>query len=249
MRAIRIAWRGLQLLLHLLLGIVLTPLVTHRDEDGYWHVNHRVASWYHGRVARILCLRITSSGAPPLPPALVIANHVSWLDIVVLMHLLPTCFLSKSEVRAWPLVGWLAMRGGTLFIRRGGGDTRSIAGTIGRHLQHEGMLTLFPEGTTSDGREVRPFFSRLFAAAIETDTPVAPVALRYHVGGKLDLEVAPYTGNQSLGENLYGLLSRPGGSVHVHFAPSIAPAGLERKALAARAHKAVVEGLTHSDIN
>lgn len=244
MRAIRIAWRGLQLILHLLLGIVLTPLFTRRDADGYWHVNHRVAAWYHGRVARILRLQISTSGTPPTAPALVISNHVSWLDIVVLMHLLPTCFLSKSEVRAWPLLGWLAMRGGTLFIRRGGGDTKHIAQTIGRHLQHEGMLTLFPEGTTTDGQGVRPFFSRLFAAAIETDTPVAPVALRYHVAGKLDLEAAPYIGNQSLGENLRGLLARPAGAVHVHFSPKIESAGLERKTLAERARAAVLDGLS-----
>jgi len=249
LRTIRIAWRGLALLLHLLLGVFLTPLVTRRDPDGYWHVDHRVAAWYHGRVARILRLQITSSGVPPQAPVLVVANHVSWLDISVLMHLLPTCFLSKSEVRAWPLVGWLAMRAGTLFIRRGSGDTKNIAQTIGRHLQHEGMLTLFPEGTTTDGQGVRPFFSRLFAAAIETDTPVAPVTLRYHVAGQLDLEAAPYTGNQSLGENLRGLLSRPGGAVHVHFSPKIESAGLERKALAERARTAVVEGLSHSPVH
>lgn len=225
-------------MVHFLVGLALTPLVTHRDREGYWRVNHRVASWWLGRVTGIMHLQVTTSGTPPGPPALVVANHVSWLDVVVLGHLLPTCFLSKAEVRRWPLIGWMAMRGGTLFIQRGSGEARNIGNTIARHLQHEGMLTIFPEGRTTDGRSVQRFFPRLFAAAIDTGTPVAPVALRYRYRGERDRR-APYIGDQSLVRNMLGLLRRPGSEVQVRFCPAISPQGKDRKALAHAAHEAV----------
>lgn len=242
MQSIRVLWRSFLLALHFLLGLLLTPLVTHQDQQGYWLVNHRVASWWLGRVAHILRIDITTSGTPPTAPALVAANHISWLDIVILGHLLPTCFLSKAEVRDWPLIGWQAMRAGTLFIRRGGGEAGSISETMAKHLQHEGMLTLFPEGRTTDGHSVHRFFPRLFAAAVDSGTPVAPVALHYHINGEHDAR-APYIDDQSLAQNLLGLLRRPGSQVHVHFCPPIPSRGMERKALAAAAQTAVVQAL------
>lgn len=242
MQTIRVIWRGVLLAFHLSLGMLLTPFVTRQDKQGYWLVNHRIASWWHGRVVRILGIEISTSGTPPVPPAMVVANHISWLDIILLGHLLPTCFLSKSEVRQWPVIGWLAMRTGTLFIRRGGGEAGSVSGTIGTHLQHEGMLTLFPEGTTTNGRHVRPFFSRLFAAAIETGAPLAPVAISYRVDGEHD-PLAPYIGDQSLGENLLGLLRRRRSQVHIHFSPPIPSQGMTRKALGEQARNAIVQAL------
>jgi len=245
LHTIRVIWRGGLLTFHLSLGIFLTPFVTRQDEQGYWRVNHRIASWWHGRVARILGIRITTSGSPPQSPAMVVANHISWLDVILLGHLLPTCFLSKAEVRQWPLIGWLAMRAGTLFIRRGGGEAGSVSETIGKHLQHEGMLTLFPEGTTTDGRRVRPFFSRLFAAAIETGSPVAPVAIRYLADGEPD-PLAPYIGHQSLGENLLGLLRRRGSQAQILFTPAIPSRNMTRKDLGEQARGAIVQALDGS---
>jgi len=242
LQTIRVFWRSFLLALHFLLGLLLAPLVTHQDQQGYWLVNHRVASWWLGRVTRILRIDISTSGTPAQAPALIVANHISWLDIIILGHLLPTSFLSKAEVREWPLIGWLAMRAGTLFIRRGGGEAGSVSQTIGTHLQHEGMLTLFPEGTTTDGRGVRPFFPRLFAAAIETGMPVVPIAIRYHIEGSHD-ETAPYIDDQSLGQNMLGLLRRHGSQVHVHFEAPIPTQGMERKALAEQARDAIVQAL------
>lgn len=242
MQTIRILWRSALLFLHLLLGILLTPLATRQDAQGYWLVDHRIAAWWLDWILRILGIAVTTSGSRPSPPALVVANHVSWLDIIVLGQLLPTCFLSKAEVRQWPLIGWLAKRAGTLFIRRGSGESASVNQGIATHLQHEGMLTLFPEGTTTDGRTLRPFFPRLFAAAIETGTPVAPVAIRYIDGGRRD-ELAPYTGEQTLMENLLGLLGRRGSQVRVHFCAPIPSEGAERKALAEKARAAIAQAL------
>lgn len=238
MNRIRLTRRIALLVLHILVGLVLTPLAAVPRPHGGWRTRHAVSSWWHNRLTDILGVAVSVAGPRPDAPALLASNHVSWLDIVVLGGLTHTDFLSKDEVRRWPLVGWLAARAGTLFIRRGEGQAGSVSEQIAARLRAGDMLTLFPEGTTTDGREVRPFFSRLFAAAIDTGTDVIPVTLRYHVDGAHD-PVAPYTGDQSLMDNLRGLLRRERTAVHVVFGQPIAAHGMTRRALAEQARTAV----------
>lgn len=239
---LRVARRAVLLILHILLGMLLTPLAQSRQGSGVLQTNPYVESWWHNRLADILGVHVTVSGYRPMPPALLVSNHVSWLDIIILGGLTHTAFLSKYEVRRWPVVGWLAARAGTLFIRRGDGQAGAISEQIAGRLRERGLLTLFPEGTTTDGREVRPFFSRLFAAALETGTDVVPVALRYHVDGAFD-PVAPYTGNQSLVDNLLGLMRRRQTQVHVTFAQPIALRDQSRRQVAEIARKTIIDAL------
>ncbi|MCB1786223.1 MAG: 1-acyl-sn-glycerol-3-phosphate acyltransferase [Gammaproteobacteria bacterium] len=245
MPRLRTARRLLLLLVHVLIGALLTPLVLSRRTGGALRTHPRVTSWWHNRLADILGVTITVSGPRPQPPALLASNHISWLDIVVLGGLTPTDFLSKDEVRRWPVIGWLAARSGTLFIRRGNGDAGSISAQIAQRLREDGLLTLFPEGTTTDGRELRPFFSRLFAAAIDTGTDVVPVTLRYHVDGAFD-PFAPYTDDQTLLDNLRALIRRERTEVHVVFGIPITLAGHTRRQVAELARDAILNAL-HSD--
>lgn len=245
MQSLRVTWRVIRLALHILVGLVLTPLVATRHAGGIRRSNPYVTSWWHNRLIDILGVHVTVAGYRPQPPALLVSNHVSWLDIIVLGALTHTVFLSKDEVRQWPLIGWLAARAGTLFIRRGNGETASITEQIAGRLRDQGLLTLFPEGTTTDGREVRPFFSRLFAAAVDTGTDVVPVAIRYHVDGAFD-PVAPYTGDQSLVDNLRGMIGRPRTEVHVVFCPPLSLKGQTRKQAAEAARNAIVGALAGS---
>ncbi len=242
MSFLRVMRRSLLLTVHILLGLLLTAALPAKRVDGGCRTNPFVTSWWHNRVADILGVNVTVQGHFPRLPSLLASNHVSWLDIVVLGGLTPTTFLSKQEVRSWPLVGWLAARAGTLFIRRGEGQAALITQQITERLQHQGLLTLFPEGSTTDGKTVRPFFSRLFAAAIETGSPVVPVALRYHIAGEFDA-IAPYTGDQSLATNLLGLMKRPRTQVHVSFGAPLALEGKTRREIAKSARAAVVEAL------
>ncbi|MEJ2576277.1 MAG: lysophospholipid acyltransferase family protein [Gammaproteobacteria bacterium] len=240
---LRFAWRSPRLLLHVILGAMLTALLTRRDRaTGRYRHNPYVVSWWHDRALRILHVEVDVTGARPQGPALLVANHISWLDIPVIGSLTHSCFLSKAEVRRWPLVGWLAAASGTLFMRRGGYETAAITATIKDQLAANGMLTLFPEGTTTDGSDVRPFFSRLFAAAIEAETPVIPVTLYYHLDGHRD-PVAPYTGNQRLVDNLLNLLKRPATRVKVTFAEPLDMRGMTRKAAAERARAVIRRAL------
>ena len=241
--AIRIIWRLLRLVLHLLLGAFLTLITVRRDRiTGDYHYHPGLVAWWHERLLGILKVEVEMAGPLPHAPALLVSNHVSWLDIPVIGSLTHSNFLSKDEVRRWPVIGWLAAAAGTLFIRRGAGEAGSISGQIAKHLDADGLITLFPEGTTTDGSDVRPFFPRLFSAAIETGAPVVPVALRYHVDGELDT-VAPYTDDQSLLSNLLGLAGRPRTRVIVSFMPPLALQGLERKVAAEKARGEIVLAL------
>jgi 1-acyl-sn-glycerol-3-phosphate acyltransferase len=94
-----------------------------------------------------------------------VSNHVSWTDIPLLGALQPLSFLSKAEVRDWPVAGWLAHKGGTQFIRRGAGDSSQVGQQLTRHLQQGHHLLIFPEGTTTDGLALRTFHGRLLSSA------------------------------------------------------------------------------------
>jgi len=242
MDVMRVLQRVLLLTLQVMLGMLLTPLVLSGRTGNGLHTSARVTSWWHNRVADILGIRITVSGPRPEAPALLVSNHVSWLDIVVLGGLINTDFLSKYEVRKWPVIGWLAARSGTIFIRRGSHEAAEVNEQIGGRLRHQGIFTLFPEGRTTEGREVRPFFSRLFAGAIDTHTDVIPVTLRYHIDGNHD-PIAPYTDNQSITQNLRGLITRDHTEVNVVFGQPIPFDGHTRKEMAALARDAILETL------
>lgn len=243
LRLIRVIWRSLILISHIVLGCLLVPVSRERDSNGELRVRPNVIAWWHGRLMRILNFQIVSTGQVPAGPALLISNHVSWVDIPLLGYSASARFLSKDDVREWPVIGWLASSTGTLFIKRGGGQTEAVTAAINEQLQSGKILTLFPEGTTTDGKDVRPFFPRLFAVVVDTEIPVVPVTIRYHIDGAHD-PVAPFIGEQSLGENLLNLLGRKVNQVHLHFAEPLGHQdGEGRKALAERARNAIVNSL------
>ncbi len=239
----RAAWRILQIIAHLLLGVLLAVVASRRDRrSGALRLRPQVTCWWHQRLLRILRVEVEAFGRRPTAPALIVANHVSWMDIPVIGAQVHTGFLSKHEVRRWPVVGWLASAAGTLFIKRGSGQANAITKAIAGRLNEAGLLTMFPEGTTTDGSDVRPFFSRLFGAALETGTCVVPVVLRYHINGKLD-PIAPFIGDQTLPHNLLGVLKRPRNQVRIAFGDPIDIHGMNRKSAADRARRVIHEAL------
>ena len=138
-----------------------------------------IQTWLH-RSAEIIGIEIQAHGIPAKSPVFVVANHISWLDIIIISSVLPVSFLSKAEIRDWPLIGTLAAKAGTLFIRRGSKNGAAEAVELVKvKLQAGHSIASFPEAKTTDGTSVHVFHARLFAAAIETNTPIQPVALRY----------------------------------------------------------------------
>ncbi|MDU1800045.1 MAG: lyso-ornithine lipid O-acyltransferase, partial [Pseudomonas aeruginosa] len=147
-------------------------------------------------------------------------------------------FLSKAEVRAWPLAGWLAEKAGTLFIRRGSGDSRLINQRLAEQLHRGRNLLIFPEGTTTNGESLRTFHGRLMASAMEAGVAVQPVAISYRRDGVPDTQ-APFIGDDDLLSHLGRLLRGERGSVHIQLLEPIPSQGLDRAELARQAQQAV----------
>jgi lyso-ornithine lipid O-acyltransferase len=186
----------------------------------------------------LLDIRATCEGHAPQRGGLIVANHVSWLDIPVLHAQVNTRFVSKSEVQAWPVAGWLADAAGTFYLRRGQHGSRPLLARLVPFLRGGGSVVVFPEGTTTVGDDVLPFHPRLFAAAIESGCAVQPVALRYGLGAG-GLALAPFVGDDDLVTHLLRLLRHPGLDALVTFCAPLGPAGRTREQLAQAAREAI----------
>ena len=227
--AVRRAWRLPQVTAHLVLGIVLVatmPLLGRRRSQHIVHV-------WSGRLLRIIGVRALSLGASPTAqgtPLVIAANHISWVDIFAIDAVRTTRFVAKSEVRSWPVLGWLAARTGTLFIERGRRHhAAAINDEIGAAIDGGDTVGLFPEGTTTHGDELRPFHTALFQAAVAKGMPIVPVALRYYAVDGSRSKAAPYVGETSFVESLWTITGAPWIRAEVEFGQPIPTAGRTRR--------------------
>jgi len=147
--------------------------------------NHLIRAWGH-KVLGIFAVSLTVHKPHDFDPApergkrLYIGNHISWMDIYAVQAVTATRFIAKSELRTWPVLGRLMVQSGTVFIERAKrSDTRRINETIREHLEGGTMIAVFPEGTTSDGRDVRKFHGNLLQAALDASAEIVPFCLRY----------------------------------------------------------------------
>lgn len=199
-------WRGLLILGHFLLGIGQLLKAGGFQQPFDPQVRDTVRRWYH-RMLRILGVEVEVIGTLPHErdgAVIMIANHISWIDIPLIGSLTPVNFLSKAEVASWPLIGPVAARIGTLFIARGSGDTERVMQDMARHLQRNLSVLFFPEGTTTEGNKVRRFHKKLFKVAEVQPVTVCPLFIRYEVDG--DINPVPFVGNVSFGSHLWRLL-------------------------------------------
>lgn len=231
------AWvRGIRLAIHIVLGLLLAMAI-HFDPTRRLR-GERAMHWWTGVLLEIFNIRLVVHGEPLQGARLTVANHVSWLDIQVIGACEPTRFLSKSEIADWPIAGWLADACGTFYIRRGKGGSRPLLNQLVPHLQAGGSIVVFPEGTTTDGKQVLPFYSRLFAAATESGCPVQPLAIRYSRAPD-GTDVASFIGDDDLVSHILRLLKTPALVAEVTYCTPIDPRGLDRDSLCAAAEAAV----------
>lgn len=205
---------------------------------------------YWSRTLMAICgIRVVPGGVPILAgPVLWVANHVSWIDIFVINSVRATAFVAKSEIRGWPLIGWLVAGAGTLFIERG---QRHAVHAVGESMQARfsqgAAVGLFPEGTTSEGDIVRPFHASLFEPARTAGVPIQPVALRFLQHGRRS-PLAAFVGEETLAANLWRVLGATGLSVEIEFLSPLSahePDGrpLSRLELSRRAREAIAAAL------
>lgn len=233
------AWRYVRLALHLVVG-VLTVLVVYPLSGRTLHRRYR-QRWSR-RLLRALGVELQVEGEPVVPGALIVANHVSWLDIFVLNALVPAAFVSKAEVRTWPVLGWLAGRNETVFLRRGSrGHAKIVNGEIAALLDAGRNVALFPEGTTTDGSHVLHFHAALLQPAIESGHPVQPVALSYRAADGARSAAPAYVADVSLLQCLAAIVAEPRLTARTWTGPALSTGSGNRRELAQSARARIVE--------
>ena len=236
----RSAWRKqLDLSLRVLVGLIQTPFYGSPFAP---RGTHTIRHW-HGKVCRALAVEVKTQGEAQ-PGVLYICNHISWLDIPVLGSQLPGVrFLAKSEVRAWPLIGWLATRAGSLFIQRG--QAQDTVQHIATALAQGHSVLIFPEGTTTNGLSLRRFHPRLLQAAHEANAAIQPIALRYLDARGVPNPRAAYIDDDSFNDTLQRIVQESCLRAELHFLPPIPPEAIPRSQLAALAYARISEALPH----
>jgi len=218
-----------------------------------WPLHRRIQVGFCRAACAVIGVRIDARGAtlPGRAPRLLVSNHVSWSDIIVLAALHPLTFLAKSEVSSWPVLGFLARLQGTVFVERGNRKAIPLVNAaLTRELAAGRDLVIFAEGTSSDGTRVLEFKSAHFPggeAMAEAD--LAPVALRYCDSRGASVDVGWY-GDMTFLPHLWRLMKRDDLVCRVAFGDLVAPQGHDRKALAAALHEKVsglLEGMRAAD--
>ena len=231
-RTPRAVWRLMRVTLQGLGGLLTCALVFPFIQPP--HRMRHVGAW-SARTLRALGLALDVQGAPRAGPVLFTANHISWLDILAINAVHPARFVSKADVRHWPLLGWMVACGGTLFIERERKrDALRVVHQVAEALKAGETLAVFPEGTTSDGQRVLPFHANLLQAAISTETPVQAIALRYADAAAPVSLAAAYIGDTTLAQSMWAVVMAEGLRVSVTMLPAQGTRHLDRRALAER---------------
>lgn len=235
-----------RLALHVAVGLALSGLAY-----PFLRARGRAACfrWWSRHLLGILHVRVVRRGdagaTPPGAPVLVLSNHVSWLDVFVIRASIECRFVAKSEIRQWPLVGWMVGRQGTVFVQRARRhDTSRVNRTLEDALRGGDRMAVFPEGTTTDGTEVKPFHGSLLQPLVHAEGYALPVALRYrHEDGRLNGD-ATYTGDRSLWDSTKLLAAQREIFVDLTILPPVHAVGRHRRDLAQHCAHAVAEALS-----
>lgn len=235
----RAVWRGLRLMAHVAKGAWIVAF--RFPQLNHWQQHEHVQAW-----AATLLLRagveLEVKGKPPTQgPVLIVSNHISWLDIP-LLHAARHCrFISKSDVKGWPIIGTLATAAGTLYIQRSSRrDAVRMVGAMEEAFKRREILAVFPEGTTGDGRELLAFHSNLLEAAVQCNVPVQPVGLSFVDGRTGSISyAATYVGDETLLGSIWRVLSSEQLQAVVHYGEPETAQGRDRRIWAKDLHAEV----------
>jgi len=247
MASLRKFYRQVLLVFLIIIGVIVTIIFCRNTIPTRGISSTIIRSWL-GMVARSLGVRIKTFGNALPEKTLFVANHISWLDILVLGHLTPIHFLSKREVKTMPVIGWLATRAGTLYIHRGNKESASESSSeITAVLKQRHNSLIFAEGTTTNGH-IKKFHSRMMQSAIDAHAMVQPVAIFYPVLNpeKQKTEINPVTlfiGGTTIGESADLIFREPRIDVEVHYLEPIDSTGKTRNEIAQHAYDEVVDAI------
>ena len=242
LRPVRAAWRLLRCALLVLHGMAVALLLFPRLTTAQRHARIR---WWSSKMLAVLGVALRVQGTPASGGSLLVANHISWLDILAVHAVLPQArFVSKADVKAWPLLSHLVTAGGTLYLERERKrDALRVVHAMAQALQAGDTVAVFPEGTTSDGHALLPFHANLLQAAIATETRVQPVALRFSDATHRTSRAVEFVGDTTLPQSLWRVVCADRLTVHVVLLAPQESAHRERRALADALREAIAAQL------
>ena len=219
------------------ISLMVKPLAPNRADRLLKSAKQRWCTY----ICNVLGVRIRQHGTLLPTSGLIVSNHISWLDIIVLGALGPFGFVSKYEVVEWPVVGYLASQTGTLFLRRGDRDsTRLIASDMTSRLRSGDYLVFFPEGTSTSGADVLRFHASLFQPALNAAVAVQAAGIAYRDAAHI---VVPFVGDDEFLPHLWQVMALPHITVDVFFCEPVTTGQTDRKALSELTHRQIVTAL------
>jgi 1-acyl-sn-glycerol-3-phosphate acyltransferase len=242
MRSLVGAWRISRLLVHGVHGLAIILL----RFDAYSAAQrHARIQWWSAKLLRLIGITLHAHGTPRPGAKLVVSNHVSWLDIAAIHAVIPEAhFVSKADVKQWPLIGKLVAGAGTLFIEREKKrDALRVVHQMAAALQAGDTVAVFPEGTTGDGRTLLPFHANLLHAAVTTATPVQPVVLRFFDAQHTISPLAEFLGETTLAQSAWRFVCAHGLNVEVKVLTAQGTAHADRRALATHLRETIAAEL------
>lgn len=223
-------WRLARVLLHILQGLLLVYVRVHGKSE---RERMALTREWSAQLLKVLGITLESQGSPRAGAKLIVANHISWLDIVAINAIEPSRFVSKAEVGRWPVVGPMVTAAGTLYLQRERRrDAMRVVGLMSEALRAGSTLAVFPEGTTGTGHGVMPFHGNLLQSAIDAKVPVQPIALRYSDKLHAISPRAAYVGDTSLLRSLWWVVSSSNLTVNVTILAPLAVDHADRRTLA-----------------
>ena len=231
MRSLRAAWRLLRCVLHGLHGLSIALF----RFDGYSAAQrHARIQWWAAKMLHLLGVTLHMEGTAVAGGQLLVANHVSWLDILAIHAVMPHArFVSKADVKAWPLLSHLVDAAGTLYLERERKrDALRVVHAMAQALLAGETVAVFPEGTTSDGRELLPFHANLLQAAISTAMPIQPMALRFSDSTEAFSRAVEFVGDTTLAQSLWRVVCGDGLTTHLAMLAPHPTAHAQRRVLA-----------------
>jgi 1-acyl-sn-glycerol-3-phosphate acyltransferase len=236
--------RGSRLILKLFKGLLLVGCVfphlqpSERDEV--------IESWCR-EVLDVLSIRLNLRGEwPPekVSSVMFVSNHVSWVDILVINACRRVRFVAKAEVRQWPLIGWMAARTGTIFLKRTSPrELARVSKSVATILRHGDCIALFTEETTSDGSPLHASHSGFLESAIASEALIWPVGISYHrLDGSLDTDIA-VAGSQSVTSSIVNILARPAIRVRLAFTDPVESSAGDYRDVTAWCHQSIEQNL------
>jgi 1-acyl-sn-glycerol-3-phosphate acyltransferase len=223
------SFKFVAVMLHILRGYLTVVLLFPRLSVN--QKQQRIHHWALDLLAKLAIKLVVRGKSPTQGPVVLAANHISWLDIILLQATCTCRFVAKSEVRQWPVIGTLATAANTLFIERASPrDAVRVVHQMVTQLRAGEVLAIFPEGTTSNGVNLLAFHANLFQAPITANVPVQPVALQFLVRSSGQRSLAPcYIGDDSLLGSIWRTLNAPHLGALVTFGDPQLPLGRQRR--------------------